>query len=100
MRAPLPQPIDMDRDGDDVFGSGEFVQQSPRRLQIGGAKSFGEPVINWRQQIARLTDAVPVAQQRGEARSSAEFPGQRTLPIRALAEVILHGLRDWRTTLQ
>src|SRR6266850_5240571 len=31
--------------------------------QIGGAKSFGEPVINRRQQIARLTDAVPVAQQ-------------------------------------
>jgi hypothetical protein len=57
MRAPLPRPIDMDRDRGEVVGSGEFVQQSLRRLQIGSAKSFGEPVINRRQQIARLTDA-------------------------------------------
>jgi hypothetical protein len=98
MRAPLPRPIDMDRDRGEVVGSGEFVQQSLRRLQIGSAKSFGEPVINRRQQIARLTDAVPVAQQPGEARRGAEFPGQRTLPIRALPKVILRRLRDWRTT--
>src|SRR4029077_353831 len=30
-------------------------------LQIGGAKSFGEPLINRRQQIARLSDAVLLA---------------------------------------
>ena len=28
-------------------------------MQIGGAKSFGEPLINRCQQIARLTDPVP-----------------------------------------
>jgi hypothetical protein len=50
------------------------------RLQIGGAKSFGEPLINRRQQIARLTDAVPVAQQAGEARGSAEFPFDPSSP--------------------
>jgi hypothetical protein len=58
--------------GREVLGSGEFVQQSLLRLQIGGAKSFGEPLINRRQQIARLTDAVPVAQQAGEDRRRAE----------------------------
>jgi hypothetical protein len=79
MRAPQPGPIDTDRDRGEVLGSAEFVQQSLRRLQIGSAKSFGKPVINRRQQIARLTDAVPVAQQAGEARGRAEFPGQRTL---------------------
>jgi hypothetical protein len=30
-------------------------------LKATVAKSFGEPLINRRQQIARLTDAVPVA---------------------------------------
>ena len=100
MRAPQPRPIDMDRDRGEVLGSGEFVQQSLRRLQIGGPEPFGESVINRPQQIARFTDAVPVAQQASEAGSSAEFPGQRTLPIRALPKVILRRLRDWRTTLQ
>ena len=42
-------------------------------MQVDGAKSFGEPVINRRQRIARLTDAVPFAQQAGEARGSAQF---------------------------
>jgi hypothetical protein len=62
MRAPQPWPIDMDRDGGEVLGSGGLVKHSLRRLQIGSAKSFGELLINRRQQIAHLTDAVPVAQ--------------------------------------
>jgi len=40
----------------------------------------------------RLTDAVLVAQQAGEARGSAEFPGQRTLlarPVERLPKMIL-----------
>jgi hypothetical protein len=59
-----------------------LLQKLFRRKQIGGAKSLGEAAINRRQEIARLTDAVPVTQQAGEARSSAEFPGQRTLSAR------------------
>ena len=85
--------------GREVLGSGEFVQQSLLRLQIGGAKSFGEPLINRRQQIARLADAVAVAQQAGEARGSTQLPRVRPLPARPverLPKVILGRRRGSR----
>jgi hypothetical protein len=36
----------------------QLVEEFLARLQVGGAKSFGEPLINRRQQIARLTDII------------------------------------------
>jgi hypothetical protein len=61
MRAPQPRPIDMDRDRGEVLGSGEFVQQSLRRLQIGDPEPLGEAAIHRRQEIACLPDAALVA---------------------------------------
>ena len=81
----------------------QLVEEFLACLQVGCAKSFGEPLINRRQQIARLIDAVPVAQQAGEALGSAEFPGQRTLlarPVERLPKMILGRRRSGRALQQ
>src|SRR5580704_2183720 len=92
MRAPQPRPIDMDRDRGEILGSGEFVQQSLRRLQIGGPEPFGEAAIHRRQKIECLSPPALVAPQSGEARSSPQFPRQSPLssrPIERTQETVL-----------
>jgi len=80
MRAPQPRPIAMDRDRGEVLGSGEFVQQSLRRVQIGRPESFGEASIHRRQENSRLPNAPVVVLQSGDAHSGAKFPAIELSP--------------------
>ena len=61
MRPRQTRPVDLDRDRAEILGSGQFVQQPFRRLQIGGREPFGEAAMDRRQEIACLPDAALVA---------------------------------------
>ena len=52
----------------------QVVEQRFRRLQIRGVEAFGEPAVDWREEITGFGAAIPVAAESGEARGSAKFP--------------------------
>jgi hypothetical protein len=53
----------------------QLLQQRLRFLQIARVEAFGEPIINRRQQFARLLPFALVAPEAGEAHGCAEFRG-------------------------
>ena len=83
-------------------GTAQLAQKLIRGDQIGRAESFGKPVVDRLQAGDGISGSAPIAQQAGEARGSAELPGQRTLsarPVERLPEVMLgrrRGSGRWR----
>src|SRR5205085_9477870 len=79
-------------DGSGVMGIAQLVQQLFRSDKISCAEAFGKSVIDRLESRHCSGRVALVAQQPGEARRGAEFPGQRTLsarPVERLPEVIL-----------
>ena len=54
-------------------GSRQLVEQSPRLFQIGRTEAFGEPVVDWGEQVAGFCTAILVAAEPGEAHGGAQF---------------------------
>src|ERR1700721_1057545 len=52
----------------------ELVEQRFRRLQIRGVEAFGEPAVDWREEIAAFGEAALVTPEPREALAGAQFP--------------------------
>src|SRR5262245_19848899 len=82
----------------------QFLEQRLDLDEIGRVKAFGEPAINWREEIAGLTALALVAPEPGQAAGGAEFPqlgaltaGDRHALVEACFDVLHIGF--WRVQL-
>ena len=55
------------------YRSGQLIEQSLRLLQILGVETFGEPVVDWGEQLIRLVALALALPQSREAGRRAEF---------------------------
>ena len=81
----------------------ESVEKRFCDLEIGRVEPLGEPVVDRLEERLRVGGTALIAQQPGEARGGAQFPGQRALPARPverLPEVILGRCRGSGRALQ
>ncbi len=58
------------------------VQQRLRLLEIGRVETFGEPAVDWCEEVAGFGVAALVAAEPGEARGGAQFPELGLLLLR------------------
>jgi hypothetical protein len=60
----------------------QFFEQYPRLLQILGVESFGEPIVNLRQQFVSFSFLALLLPQASQTRGGAEFEGLGLLSAR------------------
>src|ERR1700738_1989492 len=85
------------------LGIVKSVDQCFCSFEIGSFETLGEPIGDRREKRNRLCGPMLVAQQPGEARGGAQFPGQGSLPVRPverLPQVTLGRRRGFGRVLQ
>jgi len=65
------------------------VDQCLCGFEIGSFETLAEPIVDGREKRNRLCGPIAVAQQPGEARSGAQFPGQGALPARPTKRLLV-----------
>src|ERR1700730_220471 len=85
------------------LGMVKTVDQCLCGFEIGSFETLGEPIVDRREKRNRLCGPMLVAQQPGEARGGAQFPGQGSLsarPTERLLVVIFGRRRGSESSLQ
>jgi hypothetical protein len=71
------------------LGIVKTVDQCLCSFEIGSFETLVEPIVDRREKRDRLCGPIVVAQQPGEARGSAQFPGQGALPARPTERLLV-----------
>src|SRR5580692_3819640 len=71
------------------LGIVKTVDQCLCGFEIGSFEPLGEPIVDWREKRNRLCGPILVAQQPGEARGGAQFPGQGSLLARRTERLLV-----------
>jgi hypothetical protein len=59
--------------------SGKVLKERLRILQIGGFKAFGEPAVDWRQQVVGFPPLAPIGPEPGKIAGGSKLKDARRL---------------------